>query len=150
MACGFTIEEDNIKELKIRLNMDLKAMLEKDETLLRNEIPVDLDINSSDVSLELAHDLKYLEPCGKGNPEPIFRLNNAELKSFRTVGNSGEHAIFDADNIRCVYFNFDRDIYENLLSNNAKSAYDIIGHIDINEWNDTENVQLRVLKLIES
>ena len=150
MACGFTIEEENIKELKNRLNMDLKAMLEKDETLLSNKIPVDLDIDSKDVSLELAHDLKYLEPCGKGNSEPIFRLKSAELKSFRTVGNSGEHAIFDADNIRCVYFNFDRDIYENLLSKNAKSAYDIIGHIDINEWNDSENVQMRVLKIIKS
>lgn len=147
-ACGFSIEEERIEELKKRLNEDVKLLLLRDGDLMKEEPSVDLFIDSNDINLELAYDLRLMEPCGKGNPEPVIMLKNVRIDSWRTIGDSEDHALFEIDRIRCIYFNYDKSICESSSYNDNMTRFDVMGHIEVNEWNGNENVQLRVLSLI--
>lgn len=147
-ACGFTIEEDKIEELRERLNADIKSMLVEDSSLLDEDLDVDLTIDPFEIDLKLAYNLRSIEPCGKGNPWPIFKIKNVKIDSWRTVGSSNDHAIFSIGDIRCIYFNFDKSIEKSLLNEEVMTRYDVIGHIDANEWNGNANAQIRVLELI--
>lgn len=147
-ACGFTIEEDKIDELRTRLNNDIKSLLLEDNNLLDEDLDVDLTIEPYEIDLGLAYDLLNIEPCGKGNPKPVFMLKNVAINSWRTVGSSNDHAIFEIENIRCIHFNFNKSLMDKALNKDKVTSFDVIGHIDVNEWNGNQNVQIRVLEII--
>lgn len=69
-ACGFTIREENIDELRSRLNGYAAERLSDDD--LVPELRIDAIVQSSTLTLETLRDLKSLEPYGAGNPKPKF------------------------------------------------------------------------------
>jgi single-stranded-DNA-specific exonuclease len=69
-ACGFTIKQENIDELRIKINEHASRHL-SDEDLIP-EVRVDAEISSQSLNLDLVNALKKLEPFGQGNPKPKF------------------------------------------------------------------------------
>ncbi len=58
----------------------------------RQEAPLryDLDLSHRPITLSFCRELACLEPCGHGNPRPIFR-KGFTLERFRLVGADGTH-----------------------------------------------------------
>jgi single-stranded-DNA-specific exonuclease len=69
-ACGFTIKQENIDALRIKINEHAAQHL-SDEDLIP-EVRVDAEISSQTLNLDLVNALKKLEPFGQGNPKPKF------------------------------------------------------------------------------
>jgi single-stranded-DNA-specific exonuclease len=69
-ACGFTIKQENIDELRIKINEHASRHL-SDEDLIP-EVRVDAEISSQSLNLDLVTALKKLEPFGQGNLKPKF------------------------------------------------------------------------------
>jgi single-stranded-DNA-specific exonuclease len=140
MAAGLTIKTSNIEALRKKINEVAEQMLQGGELL--PEILVDYKLEPTDVNLQVAKQLKGLEPFGMGNPNPNFVYRNLQVLDRKLVGASNKHLslnLYDGSNsIKAIAFNMG-NLY-NVLSSGKK--IDIICCMDINLWNNNESVQL--------
>jgi single-stranded-DNA-specific exonuclease len=88
-AAGFTVENDKLDELILRLKGIAKEQLEGQD--LRPTLTADAEISLTEVRPGLLDNLKYLEPTGYGNPDAVFVARDVRVKSARTVGAEGKH-----------------------------------------------------------
>lgn len=76
-ACGFTIQETRIGELRTRLNEYARDNLTDED--LKPRLRIDAKLKSSSIDLGLVDSLKKMEPFGAGNPKPRFVASNLSL-----------------------------------------------------------------------
>ncbi|MCD7854960.1 MAG: single-stranded-DNA-specific exonuclease RecJ [Clostridiales bacterium] len=81
-AVGLSLEEENIAELKRRLNEGCCLSLED----MERKIYIDRETGFNEISLELSRELKALKPFGTGNPTPVFAAKGVFVKRLRFVG----------------------------------------------------------------
>ena len=105
MAAGLTLEAGRIGEFVEAV----RSLAEKEvpDLALVPSILVDAVVQPKDVSDALLRSLIYLQPFGVGNPEPVFALVAAQVKSSRRVGQNGEHCQMTIGDppLRAVWFN---------------------------------------------
>jgi single-stranded-DNA-specific exonuclease len=77
-AVGLVITRDNIEEFRKQINVLAKDRLRLEDLLARLEI--DMELKLSQITDGLLDELALLEPCGAGNPEPLFISRNLRLK----------------------------------------------------------------------
>lgn len=70
MAVGLSVHRENFDLLRTRLNGVAAAKLQPADLIPR--LHLDVRINVADINLEHLEELALLEPCGMGNPAPIF------------------------------------------------------------------------------
>lgn len=145
-ACGFTIAEDKIEPLRKRLNIDLAEMYAADETLFDIDYHCDATVAPLEFNLELAEDVQLLEPCGKDNATPLFKMANVVPVGWRYLKNDHKYAKFqvEADGgrmIDCMLFR-DAEKYADVIADN--STVDVVGTIEINNWRDSRKAQMIV------
>ena len=88
-AAGLTIPVEKIPEFRRRLNEAIRAHCDD-----RCFLPVreyDSEISLEQVNLEMIGALERLEPCGCGNPAPVFLVRNAWMQESRRVGKDQSH-----------------------------------------------------------
>ncbi len=82
MAAGFSLKEENIDVLRKRLN-ELTTLTDED---LIPKVVIDAVMPIDYISFRLLEQLEEVEPCGKGNPSPLFADRNLEIISLQTGG----------------------------------------------------------------
>lgn len=97
-AAGFTVRNENLDGLIQRLKSIAQAKLSGRE--LRPILAADMEVQLSDLNVELLKHLTYFEPNGYGNPEAIFMSRNLKVRSSRTVGADGKHLKITLENGR--------------------------------------------------
>lgn len=78
-AAGLTIDAKQLDAFSARFNEVARAALTADD--LVPSLRVDLSIALDDADDELEKMLRYLEPCGIGNPGPVFSARGVRLLS---------------------------------------------------------------------
>ena len=89
LAAGLSVAPENIPALRDRLNRVIRENC--DEACFRRILPYDLAVPFSLWTEETLSLLRSLEPCGCGNPPPVFLLPGASVQSLRRVGRDGAH-----------------------------------------------------------
>ncbi len=161
-ACGLRIKKENIEELKNGLNKLAEKYFKEFESHgsssgnkslnIGNDfkiIHIDTQIALSDITFDFLYKIKILEPYGRGNAIPTFKVAGAEVLSVFNIGakdnfvkmkitdkNSGN--VFDA-----VWFS---SIYKPDQIINF-SYVDIAFTLEDNVWRDKHNLQLKVIDL---
>ena len=110
LAAGITLSVSEIPRLKASFG-----------AYYRNHLPEDRDyVLETDfilegpalIRLEQVEDLKRLEPCGKGNPNPILVLEGARLTRLQSIG-KGKHVKLQVEKWNriydCVFFSVTAD-----------------------------------------
>ena len=82
MAAGLSLREENIEELRNRLNQN--CSLTEEELLPRVRIDQRLPVKY--VSFQLVDEIQKLEPFGKGNPSPVFAEKNVVIEKVYILG----------------------------------------------------------------
>lgn len=100
LAAGVTLKTEHIADFRKSVNDFYKAQGIKDQ--LRHLEPIaDAIVNDvSELNHELLAILKTLEPFGQGNPEPIFHLQRAIIRSRRHLGGEGTHLKLDVSDAK--------------------------------------------------
>ncbi|MCQ2979283.1 MAG: single-stranded-DNA-specific exonuclease RecJ [Clostridia bacterium] len=139
-ACGLSMESKNFDKFKKKIVEIADSEITKD--LLIPNINYDLEIDASDISLELANELKLLEPFGACNEEPIFKIRT-KITNASLMGKANDHLRLKAkslDNINSfdmVGF-FMGDKFEHIVYD---KEYLSCGTININEFMGNKKIQ---------
>jgi single-stranded-DNA-specific exonuclease len=141
-AAGCTLESRNIETLAQELETLATETL-SDEDLVP-AIIVDERLRLADLTIDTVNDIRTLEPYGSGNPEPVFYSGNMEVIDTRVVGdNHLKLKVRQGDTMHdAIGFNL-----AGALDTVPGSLINMVYTPEINRWNGSERVQLRMLDL---
>ncbi len=141
-AAGLTIREERIPEFRMRLAEALSEPLSGPSA--RPRLLCDAEVEPVGLLPAMVRELAELGPFGSGNPEPTLVLKNLRVLSAKIVGanhlklavTAGRGAVLHAIGFRMG------TLESRGLSISA--TLDIACAFDIDAWNGTERVQLRL------
>jgi single-stranded-DNA-specific exonuclease len=141
-AAGCTLESRNIDALAKELEELATETLSEED--LVPAIIVDERLRLTDLTIDALNDIRALEPFGSGNPEPVFYSGNLEVIDSRVVGdNHLKLKVRQGDTMHdAIGFNL-----AGTLDAVPGSYINMVYTPEINRWNGTERVQLRMLDL---
>jgi single-stranded-DNA-specific exonuclease len=141
-AAGFTVRKDRLPDLRERLRTLAEAALAPQT--LKPVLPVDSEIRLSEVSWDLHHWITRLEPCGQGNPAPVFLARNLRIYSKRSVGTDGSHLKLVLTDGR---MNFDAIAFGlGHLEQSLTDTVDVVFALEENDYYGKQ-MQLRVMDI---
>lgn len=82
MAAGLTLKEENLEELRRRLNEDAELTEEDFIPVVRIDVPMPIGY----ITENFIQELELLEPFGKGNPKPLFAEQHFQIKHAKVLG----------------------------------------------------------------
>jgi len=147
LAGGFTLEKKSIEKLKERVSS--KELFSR----LKKPVFVDAELQPDEVSLQLAREIDLLAPFGEGNPKPLFLSRRVRFQSVTPVGTNERHLklwiSLDrklASNVKGIAFG-KGEMASEILGNDL--YYDILYNLDIDTWNNQEEISLKISRFIE-
>jgi single-stranded-DNA-specific exonuclease len=84
MAAGLTVRRDRFEEFRVAFLRVAGEFLRPED--LTPAQRVDLEMPLASVSAELERLIRHFEPCGAGNPAPVFGVRGARAVGARRVG----------------------------------------------------------------
>jgi single-stranded-DNA-specific exonuclease len=143
-AAGFTVKNENLSELVIRLKEIARQQLGSRD--LRQTLTADMEVQLFELNYDVLKHLMFLEPTGYGNPEAVFVSRNIKVKAARTVGAEAKHlkltledergATMDAIGFRLGHLKSDLPPY-----------IDVLYRFESNEFNGRTTLQLNLKDL---
>lgn len=177
MAAGCSMKRESFEAFTEGISQYVSQRLDASE--LTKTLEIDMELALTDVDWELANLVLDFEPTGIANPTPIFMTSNVEVVDVRAVGEKGDHlkmrlrgwprpndasavvaterdAELDPDMpVRCrassclmESIGFGLGGYAHQLR--PGDTVDIAYEVDINEWNGTRTLQLRLVDIREA
>jgi single-stranded-DNA-specific exonuclease len=143
-AAGFTVKNENLSELVLRLKEIARQQLGSRD--LRQTLTADMEVQLFELNYDVLKHLMFLEPTGYGNPEAVFVSRNIKVKAARTVGAEARHlkltledergATMDAIGFRLGHLKSDLPPY-----------IDVLYRFESNEFNGRTTLQLNLKDL---
>ncbi|MBU3218333.1 single-stranded-DNA-specific exonuclease RecJ [Clostridium estertheticum] len=159
MAAGLSIKEENIENLRKKLNL-ICTLTDED---IKPKIRIDQRMPLGKINYEMINELEQLEPFGKGNSSPLLAEKNIPILKIDILGKSA-----NTIKIKCVmpglnktidgiFFNRVDEFIEmlkdrygeehmNYLTNPRGMKLDLIYSPQINEYNGRKSIQLKILE----
>lgn len=135
-AVGMTISEENIEEFKNEL---YKIEIEEHP----KEIYYDMLFNFKNISVDLIKSFDILEPFGKENEKPVFLFKNVNVKKIYEREKMVS-ALFSQENKQIFGITFSKDLFKDIKENDT--IY-LLATLDINNYNNREDVQLQIIDM---
>lgn len=141
-AAGLTIREDRIPEFRARLADVMQGPLSGPAS--RPRLICDAEVEPRGFSPAGVRELGRLGPFGSGNPEPTLVLRNLRVASARIVGaNHLKLAVTGRSGPLLDAIGFKMGSLESRGLSRSEPI-DVACALDVNAWNGTERVQLRL------
>ena len=111
------------------------------------KINIDLEMPMEDINMKTHRIIEQMAPFGPSNSRPVFMTKGIiDNGSGCIVGQDKNHlklAITDADNSKTLEgIGFGMSDYFSIIK--EKQPFDVCFVLDLNEWNGTSNLQLRI------
>ncbi len=102
LAAGIVIKKENIPEFRHRLNEELYEDMREYVPIL----DIDFEVDPRELTLSQLRALRIMEPYGKENEAPKFRLNKCKVTRIIPIGNNRHTKIQieQTGKFQCVYF----------------------------------------------
>lgn len=141
-AAGMTLLPENVPAFARAFEKAVESSITPDQ--LVPEIVIDAEVTFSDLSIPLYQLISQMEPFGPGNMRPVFLA-----KGVRDTGHSKilkeQHTRFVLQQQEKIFTGIGFGMADQfcLLQNDA--PVDIVFTLDLNEWNGTSSLQLKVI-----
>lgn len=145
-AAGFTVETARTEEFKNAVYGYAKRNYTQ---MPLDSLKAEAVLSGAELTIENIESLDYFQPFGEGNPEPLFCLKNAVIKSTRSL-KDGKYTAFNAEvdgrefkvlNFRCAYGDFPYG---------EGDSVDMLVNADINDYNGRRTVSLKLADIRKS
>ncbi len=147
LAAGLSVTRSNLDTFRSKINE--YAMNTLTEENMIPTVDADLEISLSDISMNLADELRILEPYGVGNPVPNFVLRSITVTEISGVS-EGKHTRFvfsdGTHSVSGMFFSCSPSSLGLYVGDKA----DVLFNIDINEWLGRRSVQLIIRDVKQS
>lgn len=105
MAAGVTLNQEDLERFRERLNDRARELHSIMPALT---LQLDCALKPGAVTAQTVQGLQPLEPCGMGNPQPLFGIMGAVLRGVQPLGSNNAHCRLlcevDGSPVECVYF----------------------------------------------
>jgi single-stranded-DNA-specific exonuclease len=146
MAAGLTLKRDRLEEFRERFAGVAREQLAPED--LGPEQRVDLVLGLDEVTDDLERLCRHLEPCGMGNPGPVFGVRGARFEGARRVGSSHLKGVLTMSGCRVGAIGFGwADRVPWIESGAAAQAVDVAFRVEQNEWQGALSLQARIVAL---
>jgi len=144
-AAGLTISPDKFEEFKKEILKIGKKQLKKQD--LTSKIRIDAQVELDDIDWPLHEELIKFEPFGRDNWQPNLLLKNVSLKEKQMVGKNEQHCRLIIDQgKKMIYFRANHKMEGIEIGDKL----DIVFQLDVNQWNGTRELQMKVIDLKKS
>ena len=143
-AAGLSLAAANLEPFARAFDQAIRA--QNDLALFQPTLRVDGPLAINRITKELTGRLQRLQPFGRGNPEPVFVLENVRLAETRVL--KGRHIkgfLVTTDNaaLEAIAFRaLPGPLGEGLMGNGKR--LDVAGTLSINRFRDRETVQFTI------
>jgi len=142
MAAGLTIHRSRVEEFRERFGDVARRILAPED--LGPEQRVDLEIGLHEITPELERLCRYLEPCGQGNPSPVFGVKGVRFTNRSIVGSGHLKGLLEDGDSRLSVIGFQ---WADRVPWLGDELVDAAFRIECNEWNGTSTLQARLCAL---
>jgi single-stranded-DNA-specific exonuclease len=141
MAAGVTIAAERVADFAAQFNAIAASQLT--EADLVPELRVDLEITLDQVDDELETLLRHVEPCGIGNPSPLFVARGVKVAaSPRVVGKDGLKLLLSDNGRELTALGWGMGPRARELD--AGATIDVAFRLERDEWNGESRLQARL------
>lgn len=143
LAAGLSLEEEKVEVFRKRIN-ELADLTEED---LQMKVSIDMRLPFPYINEELIHELKILEPFGKGNGKPLFAESKLRVIRPRIFGknrNVLKCRLEDqqGNQMEAVYFG---EVEDCLRQMEKKQIMSFTYYPSINEYMGRRTIQLTIV-----
>ena len=143
LAAGLSLEEEKVEVFRKRIN-ELADLTEED---LQMKVSIDMRLPFPYINDELIHELKILEPFGKGNGKPLFAESKLRVIQPRIFGknrNVLKCRLEDqqGNQMEAVYFG---EVEDCLRQMEKKQIMSFTYYPSINEYMGRRTIQLTIV-----
>jgi single-stranded-DNA-specific exonuclease len=142
MAAGVTIQRSRLELFRERFGDIAREQLRPED--LGPEQRVDLEIGLHEVTMDLERLCRHLEPCGQGNPSPVFGIRGVRFTNRSTVGSGHLKGTLDDGANRLSVIGFQ---WADRVPWLGDELVDAAFRIECNEWNGISTLQARLCAL---
>ena len=142
-AGGFGVKEGRIDDFRRMLCEYCEKFAAAVPSVAEKRGEPDLWVEPADLTLELAEELRQLEPFGEGNREPVFGLKGVLLADAKPLGMEGKHLAVTLRNsgLKAVWWNHG-DLVEKLRAESA-APHDITFTLAVSDYGE-RHAELRI------
>jgi single-stranded-DNA-specific exonuclease len=146
-AGGFTLPAENMEKLR----SELREFADRENILPSHISPlinVDVLADLSDISMTMLQTCDRLQPCGLGNPDPVFYSENVRVLAQQTRGRDKiKHLSLELDTgngkIKAIAWRWGEYCP-------VPDYVDIAYKLRANQWQDTTSVELEIVGIREA
>ena len=138
LAAGLSVTRANLPAFRRAVNAYAREVL--DEDALTPTLEADMELTGEDATLALAEELRILEPCGVGNPVPVFVMREVELIDRMSVS-GGKHTRLTVATGGKTYTAMYFSCPPSTLPFFTGDKIDLLFTLDVNEYNGRRSVQ---------
>ena len=149
LAAGVTMKTNQIAAFRRRVNEFYRQQNLHDQAALLLPTADVIITDIAQLNEELVKELSRLEPCGAGNLEPIFCIENGLVEAMRTMGADNQHIKLtititkaNSSSMQFLAFNAPEHFFTE-----PGGRVKICFTLGINEWQGRRSVEGRLLHL---
>jgi len=140
MAAGLTIRRDRYEAFRIAFLAVAGELLGPKDLVPAQRVDLELPLRL--VSEDLEKLIRYLEPCGPGNPAPVFGVRRARAVGAKRVGSNHLRFLLDDESgvLPAIAFQWADAIPDQWLAERLDVAF----RLERDEWQGRTTLQARV------
>ena len=140
MAAGLTIRRDRYEAFRIAFLAVASELLGPTDLVPAQRVDLELPLRL--VSEDLEKLIRYLEPCGPGNPAPVFGVRGARAVGAKRVGSNHLRFLLDDESgvLPAIAFQWADAIPDQWLAERLDVAF----RLERDEWQGRATLQARV------
>ena len=144
-AAGLTLKKENLTAFIQRFEEVVSTTITAEMQIPK--INIDLEMPIEDITMKTHRIIEQMAPFGPSNSRPVFMTKGViDNGSGRLIGQHKNHlklAITDTDNSKTLDgIGFGMSDYFSTIKD--KQPFDVCFVLDLNEWNGTSKLQLRI------
>ncbi|MFD1863985.1 single-stranded-DNA-specific exonuclease RecJ [Planococcus chinensis] len=142
MAAGMTLKMEHVDELRDRLNDQAAVSLTEED--LVPVVEIDIPVRLDEIDIKTIESMRFLAPFGMGFAKPKFFLDDVTVASIRKIGAAQNHLKMELaqNDAKIDAVGFGIGSVGDELTPDVK--IDVIGDLQINEWNGSKKPQLMI------